>query len=495
MGRTWVVVGAGSAGAVVAARLSEGPDTHVVLLEAGPDHDAAHTPPALAGQNFLAALAEPGRTWDLLAERRPGQPRRPYWQGRGVGGSSAVNALVVLRGLPEDYDTWARLGARGWAWRDVEPTFAALATTGARHLPALGTWSPLERAVARAARDLGYPWCPDPDAAGAEGIGPAPLALRGGRRSASNDAYLEPARARPNLTIRGDVLVDRVLVAKGRATGVRTAGGEEVGADGVVLCCGAVHSPALLLRSGLDRPGVGANLADHASAGLSLALREPARLADDRARPLSSLVRTSSGTTAGRGDLQVLTLGATGAGPAGRAVGAVQVALMRVFSRGRVTLRDDDPASPPDVRFDLLADGRDRARLRAAVRRLLDLVEHPAVEAVTELVACDDRGTPAAVLHDDRALDAWLEGAVGDYVHAAGTCRMGRPDDPMAVVGPDGAVLGTEGLWVVDASVMPDLPRANTHLPTVMLAERLAAWLVVPPASSSVIGQSRPWGR
>jgi choline dehydrogenase-like flavoprotein len=195
------------------------------------------------------------------------------------------------------------------------------------------------------------------------------------------------------------------------------------------------------------------------------------------------VLRGSSGSpVGGRADLQVLTLGATGTGESGRAVGAAQVALMRVYSRGSVALSDHDPRTPPDVRFHLLSDERDRIRLRPAVRRLLALVTHPEVAEVTSLVALDDRGTPAARLArggsaGDRAIDAWLEGAVGDYVHAAGTCRMGRPEDPGAVVGPDGAVIGTTGLWVVDASVMPDLPRANTHLPTVMLAERLAAGL------------------
>lgn len=479
MGRAWVVVGAGSAGCVVAARLSEDPSSTVVLVEAGPDPPGG-PPPAIAGQNFLAALAEPGRTWDLPAERHPGQPPRPYLRGRGVGGSSAVNALVLLRGVPEDYDAWAALGADGWAWRDVAPAFAELARWLPRALPPLPTWSPLERAVAAAARQLGLPWCADPEAPGAvPGVGPAPLALEGGRRRSADDLYLEPARVRPNLEVRSDVLVDRVLLdPRRRAVGVRTAGGEELGGDGVVVCCGAIHSPALLLRSGLDRPGIGAGLADHASVGLSVALRPDARLAGDDARPISSVLRANSGLAgAGPADLQVLAMGATGLGAAGRAAGAVQVALMRVFSRGRVGLASDDPTVPPDVRFDLLSDERDRVRMRRGVGLLLDLVERAEVGAVSELVACDEGGTPAAALRDGATLDAWLDGAVGDYVHAAGTCRMGRPDDRLAVVGPAGAVIGTRGLWVVDASVMPDLPRANTHLPTVMVAERLAAGL------------------
>jgi choline dehydrogenase-like flavoprotein len=415
-----------------------------------------------------------------------------------MGGSSAVNALVLLTGLPEDYDEWARLGAVGWSWREVEPAFAvARAALGARYLAPLAEWSPLERAMARAAADLGHPWCPDPDVVGAEGVGPAPLSLAGGRRVSSSDAYLEPARPLANLEVRGGVLVDRVLLARGRAVGVRTGDGEEIGADGVVLCCGALHSPAVLLRSGLDRPGVGAGLAEHASAGFRLVLRERARLTDDEARPLSSVLRASSGSpVAGRADLQVLTLGATGTGAAGRAVGSAQVALMRVFSRGSVALAGHDPRTPPDVRFHLLSDERDRARLRPAVRRLLALVTHPEVAGVTASVALDEHGSPAARLAQggsagDRDIDAWLEAAVGDYVHAAGTCRMGPPGNPGVVVGPDGAVVGTPGLWVVDASVMPDLPRANPHLPTLMLAERLVAGLVGPSGP----GRKRGLGR
>jgi choline dehydrogenase-like flavoprotein len=270
-----------------------------------------------------------------------------------------------------------------------------------------------------------------------------------GRRVSVNDAYLEPARSRSNLHISGDTLVDRVLFAGRRAVGVRTATGDEVEADVVVVSAGAIHSPALLLRSGVDTDGVGEGLQDHPSFPIAIARREAAEV---RGLPIATLARLPGAE--GVDDLQVLPMEYVDAAMPGLAL--VMAAAMRVHGRGRVTLAGNDPAADPEVDFDLLADDRDAATVQLAIDAVEQLLDHPAFRAVGE------------ALPYDRS-DAGVRATVGDYVHAAGTCAMGT------VVDTSCRVRGHHGLMVCDASVLPVLPRANTHLPTVMVAERVAA--------------------
>lgn len=439
-----VVVGAGSAGCVLAARLSEDPRRTVLLLEAGPDRDSAATLPAIRGTSFITAMREPSNVWPgLAATRAAGEAPRQYVRGIGVGGSSLVNAMVALPGEPGDYDEWVSLGAAGWGWADVAPWFQRTALQ-MRAVPPTEL-GPVGRALITA----------EPSAE------PAVLTRSAdGSRASVNDSYLEPARDRPNLSIRGGAVVDRVLMGGRRAVGVRLADGEEIEARHVVVSCGAIHSPAVLLRSGLDVDGIGEGLQDHPSFPITLQLRADAGVSP-AGLTVTALLRATHAAT---NDLQVLTLEEVA--PAFPGLGMVMGALMRVRSRGSVRLASADPSVDPVIDFAMLSDERDVEPMHAAVRLAERLVHSDAFARLADVLPYD-------------ASEAGVRAALGDYVHACGTCRMG------VVVDERCAVVRHQALTVCDASVMPMLPRANTHMPTVMIAERVAAWLSASLAPSS----------
>ncbi|MFM2071766.1 MAG: hypothetical protein RLZZ623_2029 [Actinomycetota bacterium] len=430
-----VVVGAGSAGCVLAARLSEDPAVVVTLLEAGPDPWPDPAADEVRGSSFVRAMALPEHYWPLLeASRVAGDTPRLYRRGRGVGGSSAINAMVALPGEPADYDAWERQhGCAGWGWADVAPWFSR--TLLSLHTASADEWGPVARAAARV-----WPQCSD---------GVALTRTAAGRRVSVADCYLDPVRSRPNLVVRGDALVERVLLTGRRAVGVRLVDGGEIDADLVIISAGAVHSPAMLLRSAVDVAGVGENLHDHPSVAVALDLCEPA---DTWSLSIATVVQLSR--EPGDHDLQVVPMEYVDASLP--QLGVLMGAVMRVHSRGSVCLASDDPTVDPLVNFNMLSDERDVTGMHAVA----DALEAAAGSAAMRLV-----GSPVPF---DRT-DAGLRAAAGDYVHAAGTCSMGTVVDSMC------RVQRYENLMVCDASVMPSLPRANTHLPTVMIAERIAS--------------------
>lgn len=499
-----VVVGAGAAGSVIAARITEDDARQVLLVEAGPDHPTPDAVPA----DLLDARKNSMFDHDWGLRHRPTVPQLkfPLPRGRVVGGSSAVNTCIALRGNPVDYDAWAARGLSAWSWDQCLPAFRRL-----EHdldfddpwhgqdgpLPirrdAPSQWSPWQAAFVAACERLGFPSCPDSNRPDSAGVGPHAFNRLHGRRVSAAEAWLTPTvRARPNLTLSPDTHVVRVTVQGDRATGIdvlHAGARHHIAARRVVLCGGALLTPTILLRSGIgpraeldrlgvdvvrDLPAVGARVLDHPGSAIFLVPRPD--IVDLRATALQTVLRYG-GTGSGQPNDMQIQPGSVAYFPfATLPLVGIMGHVGKPRGTGTMHLPSADPLARPFVDSRFLEHPDDRAQAVEAMQLAHLVASQPETRALARPLWPRPR-----TLRDAGRTSAWIRYATDSGYHPCGTVPMGADDDPDAACDGRGRVRGVTGLVVADASLMPEIPQSNIHLPTLMIGERIGAWLRTPP--------------
>lgn len=518
----YIIVGAGSAGCVLANRLTEDSDVNVLLLEAGPkDHSIfIHMPAALA-----FPLKNDRYNWFYESEPEPHLDHRKMYcpRGRVLGGSSSINGMAYIRGHALDYDRWAtETGRDDWGYQHILPYFRKSETrniggdayrgdSGPLHVSTGECKNPLYQAFMQAGQEAGYPYTADMNGYRQEGVGPMDMTVHNGRRWSASMAYLRPAMQRPNLHVQTRALSNRLLFDGDRATGVEYSRGDQtrqVFAEREVLVCGgSINSPQLLLLSGIGDPqqlqplgidvhtalpGVGANLQDHLEVYVQHACTQPislysamklhnqAKIGAQWLLAKSGLGATSHFEAGGfirsragveHPDLQYhflpIAMSYDGKNLKGSHGFQAHIGPMRPQSRGRVALKSADPRTPPSILFNYMQDEQDRRELRDGIRLTREIFAQPAFD--------DFRGDelgPGPATRTDAEIDAWIRANVESAYHPSCTCAMGN--DEQSVVDGDGRVHGVRNLRVVDSSIMPSIASGNLNAPTLMLAEKLA---------------------
>jgi choline dehydrogenase len=494
-----VVIGAGASGSVIAARVSENPNRRVLLVEAGPDYGE----PALLPRDLADGRYNSFRRHDWGFRHRPtvGQIRFPLPRGRVVGGSSAVNTCIAWRGNPYDYDEWASFGLPEWSWEKCFPAFKRLENDldmvdewhgqgGPLPLqrPPESEWVPWQAAFVEASDRLGIPRSHDTNNPTTTGTGPHTLNRIQGRRVSAAEAWLTPeVRARPNLTIQANTLVQRILFRNRQVVGVELVGPTGVTVQStrhVVLCAGAIQSPHLLLRSGVgsradlehlkvevvaESPGVAARLLDHP--GFAVFFMTKSWRTNRRDPLMQTAMRYQSRD--GQPNDMLMQPGSVIAFPSLQLNGfSIMSALGKPKGYGTIRWESARTDAKPVVENRFLEHPQDRGRAVEAIERMRDLASQPCMSKLAwHLVPLKSR------LRSAELIDGWIRRMTDSGYHPCGTLPMGVAEDPMAVCDGRGRVRGVEGLRVGDASLMPSIPASNIHLPTLMIGERMGEWL------------------